>query len=479
MEFLFLNNNTELISCNDPTEIVSVPFGVTKIMPNAFKNDLVKKIILPTSVKSLARGSFTECQHLEFVEMPSNPKCFGCSFCKCQNLKGIISKDNSLIKVFKDLSGNFIVPPNITYISEGCFCGCDNISSIVFPSGLKAIGRLAFNKCSKLETITIPETVKYIGESAFKECYNLKKVLIPRSLTKLSPNLFEDCTNLEEINIYDKKNSIPISELIDLQDTCKDKLVFIGNPFTHCNKIEIIHNKQLYSPLIKNRSYSIPEGIIKICSHAFENRKALKRVYLPNGLESIESYAFKDCYNLTDITIPSSVKYIKDFAFSGCSSIRKICFKDNSKLSEIGMYAFCGCTSLKSIIIPQGLTEIKIKTFKDCTNLKDITLPPSIQRIHTSAFNGCNNIENVNMSKKWDKHREKLGLPSINRTNTSYRSLNDNYELGIFPDGPMLCTQGSINPCPYCGHYGTSPYTDGNAQCNDCKRWFKYTQHWF
>lgn len=483
MEFVFANDNTELTSCKNPTDIVIVPMGVTKIMPHAFKNsNNVRKIILPSTIKFLSRQSFEECPNLEFVEVSSKHNSFGCSYCKCSNLNNIISQDQLLIKVPASITGTFVIPQYITQISEGCFCGCNKITDIIFPSHINAIGRLAFSKCSALTKVTIPKSVTIIEESAFRECQNLKIVLLPNTLSKLSANLFEDCTNLENVYVYDNNDCIcELSDALHMKDMVFSKInVLEGNPFARCyNLSEIIHNQILYSPLIVNGICHVPDGVIKIASHAFENKKNLQKVFLPDGLEIIESYAFKNCSNLTHIIIPKSVKHIGNCAFDGCSSLRKIDIETPAQLLEIGFLAFNECVSLKAIIIPKGVTEIKIRTFKNCRNLKHVTLPYTISKINTSAFWGCKNLESVNMSKKWDQYREQLGLPpAINQSAASY-SFYDNYELGLSPDGPMKCTEGSINPCPYCGHYGTSPYTDGTARCNDCRRWFKYTQHWF
>ena len=51
--------------------------------------------------------------------------------------------------------------------------------------------------------------------------------------------------------------------------------------------------------------------------------------------------------------------------------------------------------------------------------------------------------------------------------------------LGATEDGPMICTEGRMWPCPYCGSNDVQTYIDGTAQCHDCRRWYKYTQSWF
>ena len=83
------------------------------------------------------------------------------------------------------------------------------------------------------------------------------------------------------------------------------------------------------------------------------------------------------------------------------------------------------------------------------------------------------------MSDGWD--REKLGLPSAppSMTNHYYNDDDEITGLGATDDGPMLCTEGRVWPCPYCGSDAVDTYIDGTAQCNNCHRWYKYTQSWF
>ena len=80
------------------------------------------------------------------------------------------------------------------------------------------------------------------------------------------------------------------------------------------------------------------------------------------------------------------------------------------------------------------------------------------------------------MSDGWD--REELGLPPapLSAHNHYYDEGMDG--LGAKVDGPMLCTEGRLRPCPYCESDDVNTYTDGTAQCNSCRRWYKYIQSW-
>ena len=43
-------------------------------------------------------------------------------------------------------------------------------------------------------------------------------------------------------------------------------------------------------------------------------------------------------------------------------------------------------------------------------------------------------------------------------------------------DQPYAYTNGRWTPCPYCGSDRISTFMDGTAQCDDCKREFRYLQ---
>ena len=45
---------------------------------------------------------------------------------------------------------------------------------------------------------------------------------------------------------------------------------------------------------------------------------------IPSGMTKIGSYAFQECSGLTSVTIPSSVTEIGDDAFYGCNNLRSL-----------------------------------------------------------------------------------------------------------------------------------------------------------
>ena len=62
----------------------------------------------------------------------------------------------------------------------------------------------------------------------------------------------------------------------------------------------------------------IPEGVLVIESHAFEDCSEITEIVLPNTLQELRWAAFKGCTSLVSIDIPDSVIKISWECFSGC-----------------------------------------------------------------------------------------------------------------------------------------------------------------
>lgn len=103
-------------------------------------------------------------------------------------------------------------------------------------------------------------------------------------------------------------------------------------------------------------SFTIPEGVMKIDDHAFEDCYELTSVTIPDSVNSIGACAFKDCWNLPQITLPENLRRIGDSAFLGCSYLNHVRISDSVKM--IGNSAFYMCKSLTDIHLSSRLKAI-------------------------------------------------------------------------------------------------------------------------
>lgn len=120
-------------------------------------------------------------------------------------------------------------------------------------------------------------------------------------------------------------------EIEDLGSGCKIKK-YIGTQ----EKV-VIPAKISGSPVVEIVDGAIGYG-------AFYCSLDLVDITVPNGVTKIGSHAFDGCQNLTNISLPASVTEIGAYAFANCENLKYIDLPEN--LKEIGEAAFYGCDSL-------------------------------------------------------------------------------------------------------------------------------------
>ena len=239
---------------------------------------------------------------------------------------------------------------NITTING--FSGNTQITDLDFLQqfpALTTIANTAFSNCTNLISAEIPNTITNIGTQAFAGCNNLTDIIVPDSV------------------IYIGNGAFPLN---NLSSPLYNSTFFIGLPRSYTG------------------SYSIPNGIEKICSSAFLGCNGLTSVTIPNSVTDIETLAFSGCNELTSVTIPNNVTSIGNNAFNGCTKLSSIII--GSGVTNIGLSAFVGCSSLTSITIPGSIKSIKggqsessgsNGTFSLCYNLQSVIIEEGVERI--------------------------------------------------------------------------------------------------
>ncbi len=122
---------------------------------------------------------------------------------------------------------------------------------------------------------------------------------------------------------------------------------------------------------------SIPDTVVRIGAHAFENTAVYKNHFKSYPMEPLyidgHLIACKNTYTSGEVVVPGGTKTIAD-------------------------EAFLGVLNLKSVIIPQSLVSIGTFAFKNCTNLNSISImTDNIEMIGVDAFYNTayyNNTEN-------------------------------------------------------------------------------------
>ena len=246
----------------------------------------------------------------------------------------------------------------------------------------------------------IPESIVTIGKYAFYRC-KLTAIHIPQSVKKIDWEAFFGCTALKTVHI----DNLAAWCNIDFQCT-----LFSGN------EGEIYLNNELVTNL------TIPDGISKLSSRAFQNCTSLVSLTIPQGLTQIGSTSFAGCSSLENVVVENG-NPVYD-SHNNCNAIIETATKSlvlgckNTIIPEdvtsIGTSAFEGCTGLTSITIPNSITSIGDNAFSGCKNLKEVTTLPTIPpTLGYGAFGGCNSPtliypENSNYFS-WSNYFSNLG----------------------------------------------------------------------
>jgi len=258
----------------------------------------------------------------------------------------------------------------------------NNITSIVFGSGITKIDDNAFSNALQLNSITVTPYINEIGKNAFintpltniyfeeifsssqlslineNAFYNtdISNISFPDNLTNINTNAFHG-SNLENITITNK-----------VQEIGDDAFGYI-EPL---KSIDVCGNNNFYSDL---------SGIL------FNKNKTVLIRCPPNT-------------TLTSFAIPSSVITIKESAFYNVDNITSLTFDDisNSQLKIIENNAFSFMSNLNNLILPEGLIEIGDYAFSH-TSISSITIPSTVITIKNNTFDNAINLQSVNVYK--------------------------------------------------------------------------------
>lgn len=151
--------------------------------------------------------------------------------------------------------GNIVIPRTVKYknrtyrvteIGERAFCYCDRVKSVKIPEGITRIGYLGVGYLKNIRSLYIPSSVKVLEAGCFAFNYGLSKVTVSKA-NKYYCSL-NNC-------IYNKK---------------KTALVFV------CPK---------------NRSYTFPSTVTRVCNYAF-SCVTLKKLVVPKHVKYVGGSAF-------------------------------------------------------------------------------------------------------------------------------------------------------------------------------------------
>ncbi len=155
-------------------------------------------------VKGIGTWAFYECHDLKKIVLPDTVKTIA---------KGAFYGSDAFTEID--------IPEGVETIGEMAFYECRGLKKISLPSTLRKIDRLAFYR-SGLQYADIPGNVTFVGNLAFAECASLEGVFFVKdSAPDAGTMVFDSCYKLEYA-----VNS-PIMSWNLFKDSCKRALIYL------------------------------------------------------------------------------------------------------------------------------------------------------------------------------------------------------------------------------------------------------------
>ena len=224
----------------------------------------------------------------------------------------------------------------------------------IFPHALTGCGA---------KTVVIPASVTAIGNHAFELNANIYAEISEQPdgweeewngwNRPVIWNFKEFYTDAQGVTYALLKDNTAI--VIGFDDSTAEVVIGVeGYTVTEIQEAVFAYSKKLTSIVL-------PEGVISIAKHTFQNCGKLTNVVLPSTLTAIGESTFADCKQLTSICIPSGVLSIGNGAFWGCEKLIEVILSEG--LQTICNNAFTNCTALPYVVIPASVTEIEPDAF--------------------------------------------------------------------------------------------------------------------
>ena len=186
--------------------ILTIPEGVTRIEPNAFRgNDKITEVVLPSTVTEICDYAFAEST-VKKINIPDSVTTIWDYAFYMSPLEEIYLPD-SVTKIeegaFEKTNLTDIrLPSGLKTISNRMLYSVATLTSVEIPDSVEVIGDLSFSNTG-LTSVTIPPSVKEIKSWAFQGCYMLNNVTLNDGLKKIGDNAFGSCTMLKTLTLPD------------------------------------------------------------------------------------------------------------------------------------------------------------------------------------------------------------------------------------------------------------------------------------
>lgn len=207
-----------------------------------------------------------------------------------------------------------------------------------------------------------------------------------------------------KITLPSEYNGIPITEIVNFQNTVRISHVFFlrtntsytkvgSSAFKGCSALTYVDlpsnitviDDYAFADVVSLTTIDMKPSVETIGAQAFYNT-SINLTALPAKLKTIESGAFMSCKQLALNALPSQLTTIQSYAFFNCPKLAISQFGDaDSKLAEIGIDAFNTSASESNVVdvyIGASVTMIGKNAFKDYGKngkVNSVTLAKSVE----------------------------------------------------------------------------------------------------
>lgn len=384
--------------------LYDVSFTEIILVPQAKKLD--DFVGLPATVRTIGKYAFSYRNDMTAIDLKNVEYIEEGAFYGNSYLKKMYSTTGYKVKVIDDVA----------------FYGCNRLK-IELSETLEFIGESAFAAAStgaSIYTLTLPASLKTVEFNAFRACTAIAKVVLPETFTDISDQMFTQCTNLAEINFHSNLKSIGEAAFAE---TALKTIVLPDSLGDNVGKYAFMACNSLTSVTLPNTMTVVPEGIFaagKSSDGVTTLYPKMESIVIPDSVIEIGAHAFNECKNLSSVTM-NNVKTVGERAF-----IRtKLSVVDYASIVNVGTGAFNSIIQLTSVNLPNA--EIfGDYVFTNSTNIAEINIPkakkvgynflirtkittldlPALEETGSAAFAYNANLTSVTLSNNM-KHIEK------------------------------------------------------------------------
>lgn len=126
------------------------------------RNDTLRRLRLPDSLRRLANRAFAGCRALKYLELPAG----------------------------------------ITELGERVFEGCGSLTHLELPDGISDLPAHTFSECRALERVRLPQKLRTLGRCCFYNCTHLRELDLPDSVEAIGDRMLMNCFALEKLSFH-------------------------------------------------------------------------------------------------------------------------------------------------------------------------------------------------------------------------------------------------------------------------------------